>query len=395
MKYDSLMIHYGELTTKGNNRRSFVDMLTHNVRVAIKAFPSAEVISSRDHIYVTLNDEEPLPVIKRLQEVPGIHEISLIAKVGREVEDIKNAALSLISLEKGKTFKLDVRRVDKTYPMRSYDLTVEVADFILDHSSLSVDVHHPDIEMRILLREDGVFLSAHRYAGLGGYPLGMNGKALMLLSGGIDSPVAAYYLLRRGIKVEAIHFASPPYTQMAVIDKLVELLGELNEYQPAIRLHIVRFTEIQEAIYEKVPEPYCITIMRRMMLRIAEGLAKKESCLCLATGESIGQVASQTLESLVAINDVTNMPILRPLACADKVAIMDKARELGTYDISIRPYEDCCTIFKPKKPKTKPKIDECVYYESRFDYQKMIEEALKTVETKLIAEGKEKEIPAK
>lgn len=395
MKYDSLMIHYGELTTKGNNRRSFIDMLTHNVRVALKAFPSVEVKSSRDHLYVLLGEEEPTPIISRLQEVPGIHEISLIAKVGREPEEIQQAALDLIQKEAGHTFKIDVRRVDKTYPLRSYDLTVQVADYILDHTALSVDVHTPDIEMRILLREDGVFLSSHRYPGLGGYPLGMNGKALMLLSGGIDSPVAAYYLLRRGIKIECIHFASPPYTQMAVIDKLVELLGELNEYQPAIRLHIVRFTEIQEAIYEKIPEPYCITIMRRMMLRIASRLAKKEGCLCLATGESIGQVASQTLESLVAINDVTNTPILRPLATADKVAIMDKAREIGTYDISIRPYEDCCTIFKPKKPKTKPKIEECVYYEARFDYEKMIEEALSSVETKMIVEGKEKEFPAK
>lgn len=395
MKYDSLMIHYGELTTKGNNRRSFIDMLTHNVRVALKAFPNVEVKSSRDHLYVLLGEEKPMPIISRLQEVPGIHEISLIAKVGREPEVIQKAALDLIQKEAGHTFKIDVRRVDKTYPLRSYDLTVQVADYILDHTALSVDVHTPDIEMRILLREDGVFLSSHRYPGLGGYPLGMNGKALMLLSGGIDSPVAAYYLLRRGIKIECIHFASPPYTQMAVIDKLVELLGELNEYQPAIRLHIVRFTEIQEAIYEKIPEPYCITIMRRMMLRIASRLAKKEGCLCLATGESIGQVASQTLESLVAINDVTNTPILRPLATADKVAIMDKAREIGTYDISIRPYEDCCTIFKPKKPKTKPKIEECVYYEARFDYEKMIEEALSCVETKMIVEGKEKGFPAK
>ena len=395
MKCDTLMIHYGELTTKGNNRRSFIDMLTHNVRVALKAFPNVEVKSSRDHLYVLLGEEEPMPIISRLQEVPGIHEISLIAKVGREPEEIQKAALVLIQKEAGHTFKIDVRRVDKTYPLRSYDLTVQVADYILDHTALSVDVHTPDIEMRILLREDGVFLSSHRYPGLGGYPLGMNGKALMLLSGGIDSPVAAYYLLRRGIKIECIHFASPPYTQMAVIDKLVELLGELNEYQPAIRLHIVRFTEIQEAIYEKIPEPYCITIMRRMMLRIASRLAKKEGCLCLATGESIGQVASQTLESLVAINDVTNTPILRPLATADKVAIMDKAREIGTYDISIRPYEDCCTIFKPKKPKTKPKIEECVYYEARFDYEKMIEEALSCVETKMIVEGKEKGFPAK
>ena len=395
MKYDSLMIHYGELTTKGNNRRSFIDMLTHNVRVALKAFPNVEVKSSRDHLYVLLGEEEPMPIISRLQEVPGIHEISLIAKVGREPEEIQKAALVLIQKGAGHTFKIDVRRVDKTYPLRSYDLTVQVADYILDHTALSVDVHTPDIEMRILLREDGVFLSSHRYPGLGGYPLGMNGKALMLLSGGIDSPVAAYYLLRRGIKIECIHFASPPYTQMAVIDKLVELLGELNEYQPAIRLHIVRFTEIQEANYEKIPEPYCITIMRRMMLRIASRLAKKEGCLCLATGESIGQVASQTLESLVAINDVTNTPILRPLATADKVAIMDKAREIGTYDISIRPYEDCCTIFKPKKPKTKPKIEECVYYEARFDYEKMIEEALSCVETKMIVEGKEKGFPAK
>ena len=202
------------------------------------------------------------------------------------------------------------------------------------------------------------------------------GKATMLLSGGIDSPVAAYSLLRRGIKIECVHFASPPYTSEAVIDKLKDILYLLTPYQSDIRLDVVPFTKIQEAIYEHVPEPYCITIMRRMMVRIAAKLASSRGSLAIASGESIGQVASQTLESMQVINEVTSFPFLRPLCVNDKVDVIDKAKEIGTFDISIRPFEDCCTIFKPRHPKTKPDLAHCLRYEALFDYEKMIEEAI-------------------
>lgn len=387
MKYDSLMIHYGELSTKGSNRKTFIAKLTHNCRVALAKFSNVDMVSSRDHIIVSLHDEDPYPIISRLQDVSGIQKISLVSKIPSDEQTLKETALALIKEEKGSSFKIDVRRIDKKYPLRSYDVTVDVADYILDNSSLSVDLHDYDILLKIQIRNDGIYISSHDYPGLGGYPLGMNGKALMLLSGGIDSPVATYSLVRRGIKVEALHFASPPYTQAAVIDKLKDLLKCLNTYQPSFKLNIVKFTRLQEEIYAHVPEPYCITIMRRMMMRIAVKVAEKECCQAIATGESVGQVASQTLDSMVVINNVTNFPILRPLATSDKVSIIDTAKKIGTYDISIRPYEDCCTIFKPKKPKTKPKLEDCIYYESKFDWEPLIEEVVNSYESICLKNG--------
>lgn len=388
MTFDTLQIHYGELSTKGENRIQFIRKLVHNVRVALKQF-DVEVKGTRDHILVQIGHNSVEKLVARLQEVSGIQRISLVAKTGKDINEIKEAALSLIEQEKGKTFKIDTKRSDKTYPLDSYGICVAVADHILDHSSWEVDLHNPDVLMKISLRQEGCFLSCHDYPGAGGYPLGMNGKVTMLLSGGIDSPVAAYALLRRGLLVDCLHFASPPYTQMAVLDKLKDICAKLNVYQNDIRIQVVPFTKLQEAIYKYVPEPYCITIMRRMMVRIAEKVAKKNHCLAIATGESIGQVASQTLESMIAINEVTNFPVLRPLAVLDKLSIIDTSKKIGTYEISIRPYEDCCTIFKPKKPKTKPRIDECEKYEALFDYAPLIDEAVEGITNIYISEGKE------
>lgn len=389
MKFDSLMIHYGELSTKGNNRKLFIDKLAKNVRHALKKFPGCEVKGNHDFLSVSLGEEDADAVLSVLQEVSGIQKISLVAKVEKDVEAIKTASLELLKDEGDKAFKIEVKRVDKSFPLDSYGLCVEVADYLLDRTSLKVDLHNYDLMLRIIVRENAAYLSCKEVQGLGGYPLGMNGKVLLLLSGGIDSPVAAYKLLRRGIKVEGLHFASPPYTSSRVLDKLEDLLKALNAFQPSIRLHVAPFTKLQEAIYEHVPEPYCITVMRRMMLRIATKVAAKKGCLALATGESIGQVASQTIDSLYVINDVTNLPILRPLCCDDKVSIIALAKKIGTYDISIRPYEDCCTIFKPKKPKTKPHLEDCLYYESKFDYRSFIDECVEALETQVIAEGEE------
>ena len=391
MNFDTLLVHYGELSTKGNNRKVFIQALTHNVRVALKGYEGLEIKGNRDFILVTLNGVDYAPVVSRLQEVSGIQRISLIKRCGKDIEEIKATAVELIKQEKGRTFKIESKRTDKTYPLDSYGISREVADAILDNTDLEVDVHNPDIVMHVSLRQEEATLSCHDYQGSGGYPLGMNGKVTMLLSGGIDSPVAAYSLIRRGLVVDCLHFASPPYTQLAVIDKLKDLLKVLNTYQNDIRLQIVPFTKIQEAIYAHVPEPYCITIMRRMMVRIAERVAKKNHCLAIATGESVGQVASQTLESIITINDVTNFPILRPLCVLDKLSIIETSKKIGTFDISIRPYEDCCTIFKPKKPKTKPRIDEAERFEAMFDYETLIEEAVNNLENIYISGGQEVE----
>ena len=390
MNANMLMIHYGELSTKGANRKAFISCLLHNVRTAIKSF-GLEAKGDRDHIYVYLKEENAADVINRLKEVSGIQRISVVMKCAATLEDIKPSVLALLNDEKGvKTFKLDVKRVDKMFPLDSYGIAVEVADYVLDNSSYSVDLHNPDAKVKITLRPEACYLSCHDELGLGGYPLGMIGKVTTLLSGGIDSPVAAFSLMRRGIRVEALHFASPPYTSMAVLDKLRDILTCLNDYQTDIKLQILPFTKIQEAIYEHVPEPYCITIMRRMMIRLAVAVAKKNHCLAIATGESIGQVASQTLESIGVIEAVAeSFPVLRPLCVEDKLSIIEKSKMIGTYDISIRPYEDCCTIFKPKKPKTKPRLEDCLYYESKFDYETLLKECLEGIETLYFSEGKE------
>ncbi|MBE6127455.1 MAG: tRNA 4-thiouridine(8) synthase ThiI [Erysipelotrichaceae bacterium] len=389
MNADMIMIHYGELSTKGDNRKAFIACLLHNVRCALKPY-GVESKADRDHIYVYLAGKDPKPIFERLKEVAGIQRLSLVMKAEPTLEAMQEAALALLQEEKGaKTFKLDVKRVNKRFPLDSYGISCAVADYVLDHSSLTVDLHEPDARVKITLRVDASYLSCHEELGLGGYPLGMIGKVTMLLSGGIDSPVASYALIRRGIRIECLHFASPPYTSMAVVDKLKDILAKLNVYQSDIKLQVLPFTKIQEAIYDNVPEPYCITTMRRMMIRLAVAMAKKNKCLAVATGESIGQVASQTLESIGVIEEVTNFPILRPLCATDKLSIIETSKRIDTYDISIRPYEDCCTIFKPKKPKTRPHLDECLLYESRFDYESLIQECLAGVETIYFSEGQE------
>lgn len=395
MKCEMIMVHYGELGTKGDNRKLFINQLNRNIRDALRNYEGVSVSTDRDHSYVSLSKDNEEEVLARLEEISGIQRLSLVYKASKEFSDIEETALSLIQKESGKTFKVEAKRADKTYPLDSYAIAREVGGYILEHTDLSVDVHNPDIRVNIELRKDAAYISCHTYSGAGGYPLGMNGKVMMLLSGGIDSPVASYALLRRGVRIECIHFAAPPYTSSAVLGKLEDIIKALSVYQREIKLNIVPFTKLQEAIYANVDEPYCITIMRRMMMRISTSLAKSHHCLGIATGESIGQVASQTLDSMIAINDVTNFPIIRPLAVSDKISIIDTAKRIGTYEISIRPYEDCCTIFAPKKPKTKPKIDECLFYESKFDFAPLVEECVNNVEQILYIDGVKKEFDEK
>ena len=395
IKYDHIMVRFGELSTKGKNKIDFIRVLFHNIKRALKDFPCLEINMRHDHIYVALHDEDYQPVIERLQDVSGIQGLSLVHKTtNRDIENIKDISLKLIEQEEGKTFKVKVKRSDKSYPMISDEITRAVAGHILRNlgDRLSVDVHNPDILLSIEVREEAAYIFSHTYPGAGGYPLGVGGKSMHMLSGGIDSPVAAYLLMKRGVSIECIHFASPPYTQVGVIYKLEDLLKVLNTYQSKIRLHIVPFTKIQEAIYDHVPESYCITMMRRMMFRLADRLAKYRKCPVISTGESVGQVASQTLQSMHVINQVTNTPIIRPCATMDKTDIIATSIKIGTYDISIRPYIDCCTIFTPKAPKTSPHLDDCLKFEKEFDYEPLIKEALDNIEVKFISdEVEEKE----
>ncbi len=385
MKYDHIMIRFGELSTKGKNKKDFIRILAKNIKNSLKDFNSLEYDIRYDHIYIALNDEKNTDkIISILQSIAGIHAISLVVKVDDDIEVIKKTALEIIKNEKGTSFKIKAKRANKAYPIISENIIRMVASLILEQTTLCVDVHNPDILLSIEVRDEGAYLFTNTIKCAGGYPLGVMGKAMMMISGGIDSPVASFLLLKRGIKIECIHFASPPYTNIGVIEKLKDILSILNTYQDEIRLNVIPFTKLQEKIYECADESYAITIMRRMMYRLAEKLARRRHIYVIANGESLGQVASQTLESVNVINECIKTPVIRPVATFDKLEIIDIAKRIGTFDISIRPFEDCCTIFSPKNPKTKPKLSECEFIEQKFDFDSLIEEALQNVEVIII-----------
>lgn len=370
------MIHFGELYTKGKNRRDFIVRLRDNIKHALKGY-KLQIETKHDHIYLSdFKPQDLKAIIHKLQNISGIHAISEVEVFARDLDLVKSYAKRVVEEERYTTFKVITKRKDKLFPMISDAINRDIAMFILKNTNAKVDIHEPEFPLRIEIDFDAIIVIGKRHKGLGGYPLGSAGKGLVLLSGGIDSPVAAYLTIRRGIKISAIHFAAPPYTSAEVLKKIENITRELNAYQPSIRLYVVPFTDLQLAIYENVPHSYAITVMRRMMLRIAQIVAKRHGHKIIVTGESLGQVASQTLESLVVINDVTNYPIIRPLATMDKNEIIRIAKEINTYAISILPYEDCCTIFSVPNPVTSPKLSEVYEYEKRFDFSKYISEAI-------------------
>lgn len=375
-----IMISFGELYTKGRNRNKFIAQLKGNIKHALHHY-KVRVQITHDHIYIREYDfSYEQEIIDILVDISGIYYVSIIEVYPRDIEVMKKAGLDIIKRQAGQTFKIITKRNDKTFPIVSDSVNRQLAKEILINTNWTVDVHQPDYKLEIKIYHNGAYFIVDKRLGAGGYPLGIIGQGLMMLSGGIDSPVAAYLTLRRGIRVSCIHFASPPYTQEGVIVKLRQLLSVLNRYQSKIDLYIIPFTRLQEAIYEAVKPSYTITIMRRMMYRLAEGLAYKKHIPIIINGESIGQVASQTLESLATINEVTNLPVIRPLAMMDKVNIVELARKIRTYDISIQPFEDCCTIFTPVDPETKPRIKVAIEEEAKFDWLPLIETALDNVE---------------
>lgn len=386
MEVKMIMVRYGELSTKGKNKKDFIRLLGQNVKNGLKKFNNIGVEVKHDHIYIHLNGNSYDEVALRLKDISGIYSFSPVYKTTTDINDICDLSLNLVKNSDLKTFKVITKRADKNYPIKSEEVNRKVASVILKNSNLKVDVHSPELPLHITIREKDTYIFAFSESGAGGYPLGIGGKSLMMLSGGIDSPVAAYLMMKRGIKLECIHFASPPYTSAAVITKITDLLKVLNNYQDDIKLIIVPFTHLQEKIYENVPVSYAITIMRRMMYRIANIIANRNNDLVISNGESIGQVASQTLKSIKAIEEVSKLPVIRPLAVSDKVDIISLARKIGTYDISIRPYEDCCTIFEVKDPTTAPNVDRISEFENKFDYQSLIEECVNNVEVMHIKE---------
>ncbi|MCG1457252.1 tRNA 4-thiouridine(8) synthase ThiI [Staphylococcus epidermidis] len=384
MQYDHLLVRYGELTLKGTNRKMFVNQLKDNVKRALIPLSGYHVKGKRDRMYIELSPEADInEIIQRLSKVYGIKSISPVIKIDKNEEKINQSAIQLSQdFEKGSTFKVDVKRVDKSFRLDTYELQRQVGGAILkENNNITVNVKNPDYEIKIEVRMDAIYIYEKVIAGAGGLPVGTGGKTLLMLSGGIDSPVAGIEVMKRGVTVEAIHFHSPPFTSEKAKDKVIELTRILAERVGPIKLHLVPFTEIQKQINKVVHPRYTMTSTRRMMMRISDKVVHQINANAIVNGENLGQVASQTLKSMYAINHVTATPVLRPLLTLDKEDIIKKAKELGTFETSIQSYEDCCTIFTPKNPVTEPDFDKVIKYESVFNFDEMIENAVENIET--------------
>lgn len=390
MVYDRILVRYGELSIKGKNRKFFKNALHRAIRYKLKSFEALTFEITRDRFYIILNGVDATVVSEKLDEIFGLQSYSLAAKTDADIAAIKKLALAVITeqYKMPTMFKVETKRADKSFPLESGEISRTVGGFLLAKApQLKVNVHQPDMILNIEVRREGAFVMAGATKGLGGFPVGSSGTGLLMISGGIDSPVAGYLMQKRGVAIEAIHFASPPYTSERSLQKVVDLLKKTAVYAAdgQIKLHIVPFTKLQEEIHKEIPDSYEMTIMRRMMYRIAEGVANNRGIMVLANGESLGQVASQTLASMNAINAVTSMPIIRPVATYDKLEIIDIAQKIDTYETSILPFEDCCTIFVPKSPATNPTQVLCEKYESRVDFTQLIQDCIENVETRMIS----------
>ena len=375
-----ILIKYGELTTKKDNRKFFVKTLENNIKNKLKNY-QIEIESSMSRMYITYNESDELEIIDNLKKIFGIHSIVICDKVNTNEDKIKNKVLEILKDKQFKTFKVTTKRSDKTFEHTSMEFNNIIGGLVLKNFECKVDVHNPELNLEIEIRKEGTFIYNKEIKGLGGYPVGIQGKGLLMLSGGIDSPVAGYLALKRGVNIECLYFESPPHTSLNAKNKVLKLASILNEYSGNIKVHVVPFTKIQEEIYKNIPGNYNITIMRRMMYRIAERFSKRRNCKIIINGESIGQVASQTLNSMVVINNVTNMPVIRPVACLDKLEIIEISKSINTYETSILPYEDCCTIFVPKHPIINPSLETAIEYEKLINYEELINECVKNIET--------------
>ncbi|WP_077619089.1 tRNA uracil 4-sulfurtransferase ThiI [Bacillus sinesaloumensis] len=395
MEYDHILIRFGEITTKGRNRNLFINKLSNNIGRKLTEYKQLKIEKTRDRIYIKLNGERHEGIVDILKNIIGIQSFSLALKVDSDIEKIKDGVLTAIQqLEHdGKSFKISARRSDKTFPLDTNQLNYELGSHILKNvQGIDVNVHTPDINIRVEVRKEATYITFKDEVGLGGLPVGSSGKAVLMLSGGLDSPVAGFLAMKRGLTIEAVHFHSPPYTSERARQKVIDLAQQLTEFSGTIKLHIVPFTEIQTTIQRQIPENYTLISTRRMMLRITDEIRRRRNALAIVTGESLGQVASQTLESMHVINNVTNTPIIRPLVTVDKFDIINVAKKINTHDISIRPFEDCCTIFTPASPKTRPKLDKVTYYESYTDFESLIEKAVDETEILTLDLSKKKEI---
>jgi len=377
-----ILIKYGELTTKKANRKTFINILENNIRSMLEGY-NIKINKDRVRMFIKVLDDNYFDeVIDKLKKIFGIHSIVICYEVDTNIDTIKNNVLDIVKNIKFKTFKVETKRSNKEFPIPSMEFNNIIGGLLLKNiDNIKVDVHNPEYILKIEIRDKYTYIYSKEIIGIGGYPVGVQGKGLLMLSGGIDSPVAGYLAMKRGVKLECVYFESPPHTSDMAKDKVIKLVKKLSEYQGEIKLHIIRFTDIQENIYKNINSDYMITIMRRMMYRISKKIIDKNNLKILINGESIGQVASQTLTSMIVINEVLNIPVIRPVACLDKLEIINISKKIGTYDISILPYEDCCTIFLPKHPVINPRLDLAIDYENKFDYNKLIDESIDNMET--------------
>ena len=375
-----ILIKYGELTTKKDNRKFFIKTLKNNIFDKLSDY---DIVVTDDYyrMFIEVNEDDIDSIIDKLKCIFGIHEIAVCYKDENvNEEEIKKISLMVMKEEDFCTFKVETKRSDKSFPIKSMDMNNIIGSLILKNIECKVDVHNPEIILNIEIRREGFYVYTKGIKCLGGYPVGTLGRGLLMLSGGIDSPVAGYMTIKRGVELYYLYFESRPHTSIEARNKVRDLARKLEKYNTNGKLMVVNFTKIQETIYKNLDTTYLITIMRRMMYRIAERIAKKNKCLAIVNGESVGQVASQTLSSMIAVNDVTNYPILRPLCSFDKLDIIEISKKIDTYDISILPYEDCCTVFVPRHPVINPNLKHIYSEEAKIDFDTLINEAVNTIE---------------
>ncbi len=370
-----ILIKYGELTTKKDNRKQFINILYNNLKEKIKKY-DAKIIKEHARMYIICN-EHTNEILDIVSNTFGIHAFNICYKTHTNTEDIKSLTLELLKQKTFKTFKVETKRRDKNFPIKSMDFNHVIGSHILKNiNDIKVEVQNPEILVHIEINKEDTYIYFNDIKGLGGYPVGVQQKGLLMLSGGIDSPVAGYLALKRGIKIDAIYFEAIPHTSLNAREKVKTLATELLKYTKDINLYVVPITKLQEEIYKNCDSTYIITILRRMMYRISEQLANKNEQLVLINGESIGQVASQTLNSMRVINEVVKIPVIRPVACLDKLEIIEIAKKINTYETSILPYEDCCTIFVPRHPVINPKHEKCLKEEQKINYEQLIKESI-------------------
>ena len=387
-----VLVKYGEMALKGLNKKSFEDMLTKNIKRRLKPLGKFQLTSAQSTTYITPLDEDIdlNEVVEVVGKIFGIAALCRACVCEKNFEDICEKSYEYLEdvLGRAKTFKVNAKRSDKAFPMKSPEICMELGGRLLEKfPHLSVDVKNPEVTVTVEVRDENAFVHAENIKGAGGLPVGSSGKAMLLLSGGIDSPVAGYMMAKRGVHIAAIHYVSPPYTSDRAQLKVESLCQKLTDYCGGIAFYCVPLTELQEAIKDNCPEEYFTIIMRRLMMEIAQRIAAKDNCLALITGESVGQVASQTMAAIACTDAVCRIPVFRPCVGMDKTEIIEIARKIDTFDISIEPYEDCCTVFTPRHPKVRPQLGDIENAQNSFDFEPLIQKAVENTEMKVFNYG--------